>query len=117
MRWLPAVLWMAVIFAVSSLTGSQVPGRFSVAGHLGEYAVLGALLLWAYGPSAASSATSALRAFVIAVLYGAGDEIHQLFVAGRTSDPLDWATDAAGAAAGILLLAAWLTRSRIREPQ
>jgi VanZ family protein len=40
-------------------------------------------------------------------LYGISDEFHQSFVPGRTPDPVDWATDTAGAGvalAGILIV-------------
>jgi VanZ family protein len=33
--------------------------------------------------------------------FGALDEVHQLWIPGRTADPIDWAADAAGSVVGI----------------
>jgi VanZ family protein len=98
-RWLPAVLWAAVIFIGSSFPGSSVPGGFSVYGHLGEYAVLALLVLFAERHR--GFRTSAIIALAAVALYGASDEFHQLFVPLRMSDPVDWLTDIAGALAAI----------------
>jgi hypothetical protein len=44
-------------------------------------------------------------------LYGASDEIHQLFVPGRVADVRDWAFDTSGALVGALLYQyLWLAR-------
>lgn len=94
-RWLPALLWAAVIFIGSSFPGSAVPGGVSVYGHLGEYAVLGWLVLMAERHR--GFRTAALIAIVFAAVYGASDEIHQIFVPMRSADPLDWLADVAGA--------------------
>lgn len=100
-----AVVWMGVIFALSSLPGSAVPGRFGSAGHFALYAVLGALYLLAL-----RRREPAWRSLVLAValasLYGVTDEFHQSFVPGRMPDPVDWLVDTAGAltaATGVLL--------------
>lgn len=49
--------------------------------------------------------TLATVAFAVACasLYGATDEIHQLFVPGRSADPADWLTDTCGALLGSVL--------------
>lgn len=108
--WLAVIAWAAVIFGFSSLHGSQVPGRFSVEGHLSEYAVFGVLLWWAFG-GARGGWKPVVAAIVVASLYGISDEWHQSFVPGRTPDPLDWATDTAAAA--VAVLACWaIARSR-----
>jgi VanZ family protein len=49
----------------------------------------------------------ALAAFAIAVAYGATDEFHQRFVAGRSADLLDLRADAIGAALSVLACWAW----------
>jgi len=97
--WLAAVGWMGVIFGLSSVPGSQIPGRWGPLGHFGEYAILGALLLVALGlPKYAVAAAS------IASAYGVTDELHQLFVPGRHADPVDWLVDTLGAIAGVFVI-------------
>jgi VanZ family protein len=53
-------------------------------------------------------------AALLATLYGAGDEVHQMFTPGRNSDIADALADAVGAAAGGLLMGA-VKRHRTRR--
>jgi VanZ family protein len=99
-RWLPVVVWAAVIFALSSVPdlGTGLGGWDTVLrkiAHAGEYAVLGALLLHATRRSG--------LAFAVGTLYAMSDEIHQSFVTGRHGSPVDVAIDAVGVACGIVL--------------
>jgi VanZ family protein len=114
LRWLPAALWAAVIFAGSSVPGSSIPGGYSVYGHLAEYAVLATLVTLAErrrGPRAA-----VLIALGACALYGATDEFHQAFVPLRTPDPIDWLTDVAGACIGAAVVSATaFVRARLRR--
>lgn len=108
-RFLPALLWAAVIFAGSSVPGTNIPGGYSVYGHLGEYAVLGALVAFACRDRGLWRAVGI--ALLVCALYGASDEFHQAFVPYRTPDPLDWLTDVIGAGIGVGI---WAVASRIR---
>jgi VanZ family protein len=49
----------------------------------------------------------ALVGFVIAAAYGATDEWHQSFVAGRTADIADWYSDSIGSASALVACWAW----------
>ena len=100
-RWLPAVLWAAVIFALSAVpdlgTGLGVWDTVLRKGaHASEYAVLALLLYRALG--------SELPAFLVGFGYAITDELHQAFVRGRHASPFDVSMDAAGLAFGLLLL-------------
>lgn len=97
--WCAVAAWAGVIFWFSTLTGSQVPGRYGSLGHFGEYAILGALLLIAL-----DAPTRLLPAVALASAYGVTDELHQLFVQGRHSDPVDWLVDTVGAFVGAFVL-------------
>jgi VanZ family protein len=111
LRAVPAVLWLGVIFAASSVQGSNIPGGWSVQGHLAEYAVLGALVVYALGRRPVGTRL-ALAALVFCALYGLTDEFHQAFVPGRVPDAFDWAMDAIGSAAGIagaVAIRAWVS--------
>jgi VanZ family protein len=109
--WLPALLWAALIFALSSrptLATPRIAGIDKVA-HFGAYAVLGALLSHA----GIRSGVPAVPLLALGVLYGASDEWHQSFVPGRSPDVADWGADVLGVAAGLLLHRRWL---RTRSP-
>jgi VanZ family protein len=94
------VAWAAVIFALSSIphlgTGLGTWDTILRKGaHVTEYAILGLLLLRAVGRE--------LPALLIGVAYAITDEVHQHFVSGRHSSPIDVAIDSTGVLIGILL--------------
>jgi VanZ family protein len=116
LRWCAVVVWAAVIFAMSSLKGSQVPGRFGDEAHVAEYMLLGALVVFALLANLKVS-PAAWTALALTWVYAASDEWHQSFVPGRVCDPIDWTRDAVGAGIGIaiaLLCVGWLARRRAR---
>ncbi len=94
-------MWAGVIFAMSSIPGSSVPGRGGTLAHFVEYAVFGALLYSAVRLDAPKG-RALLLAVAIASVYALTDEFHQSFVPMRVPDPLDWAVDTIGAAAGAI---------------
>jgi len=111
--WLP-ILWMGVIFVLSSIRSYGVeinlPGADKIA-HFWEYGILGFLWLrsWMKGgwPVVEKGRHSAPRrtywwqiALLVGLIYGISDEIHQLFVPGRDFDLRDWAMDIFSAWAG-----------------
>ncbi len=104
--WLFALLgWAGVIFLLSSFPnppGPRGPEWQSYAAHTVEYAVfafLAARFLAATWP-ASPPLRLALAAWMLAVLYGLSDELHQAFVPGRDASLVDVAFDAFGAAIG-----------------
>jgi len=107
-RWLPVVLWAAVIFAFSSVPdlGTGLGGWDLVLrklAHAVEFAILGGLLLRALHAE--------LPALVAGIAYAASDELHQHFVPGRRGAPLDVLIDSLGVGLGIL---AWRRLARHR---
>ena len=89
--------WSGTLSSIPSLdTGLGVWDTvFRKAGHMTEFAILGALLLRALGRE--------LPAFAAGVAYAVTDEVHQHFVEGRHASALDVALDGVGVAIGILL--------------
>jgi VanZ family protein len=92
------VVWAAVIFTLSSIpslgTGLGVWDTvLRKAGHMTEFAILGALLFRALARE--------LPAFVAGVAYAVTDEIHQRFVEGRHASVIDVALDSVGVALGL----------------
>ena len=115
--WGPAVVYLFVIYYVSSQpqVGWAAPYPDKLL-HVSEYLVLSVLLARALnnGIRRPVSARRLLLAWGLCVAYAVSDEIHQMFVPGRSPDPRDAMADACGAALGLLSLqaaqAAWLRR-------
>jgi VanZ family protein len=132
--WLPALIWMALIFSASSDTNSFAHSSRIIApllhwlfpqmpddtlylivlfvrkcAHLTEYAVF-ALLLWRALRKPVKNDPrpwiwrEARLALLIVALYAASDEFHQSFVPTRTGLVSDVFVDIAGGAAGLLAL-------------
>jgi VanZ family protein len=99
---------MGLIFFLSAQSdpGTDIGTVGSALAHAGEYFLLTVLWAWALAPVLGRRALPA--AAVIALAYATSDEIHQGFVDGRDSDPLDVLVDAAGIAL------AWVLVSRLR---
>jgi VanZ family protein len=101
---------MAAIFFVSGLQIAPLPEKVSdKTGHLTAYAGLAILSLRAVAGGLPSRVAGrvALLALAIAGGYGAFDEIHQMFVPGRSADLFDWYADVSGAVIGIGVCWLW----------
>jgi len=108
--WGPPIAVMALIFAASSTTAPAPAPEFlsDKVLHMAGYAALGFLVLRALADGRLARVTwrLALMAFVLTVLYGVSDELHQAFVPGRTPELMDVVADGAGAVIGICALGA-----------
>lgn len=125
--WLLVAAWAVFIFFMSSNTGSALSdgdGLISLvfqrlkdlqsqmlppsidlvnpAAHFCEYLIFGALWVNAWRTKL-TLPWAVWAAVFCASLYGITDEIHQIFVPGRTADPLDWLVDTCGAALGAFI--------------
>ena len=130
-RWILVGIWTAVIFLFSTgpfggegtsrillplfaaLFPHATPGQLVLihaavrkAAHFLEYLVLSILLYRALRAGQHTRLGAAAIAFVVSGLYAVTDELHQLFVPGRTAAAADCLIDVSGAAAGQGLLAA-----------
>ena len=109
-RWWPVLAWTAIIFAASSVPGSNFENvRFDVpdkAVHALEYAVLGFL---AFRRARVKGGTSAGKALGVALLIGIGvgflDENYQRMIPLRETSAYDWLADGLGTVAGAGLAA------------
>lgn len=105
-RWLPPLLWAALILILTSIPGTSLPvlpfQYFDKVVHLAIYGVLGWLTARAWTSGSRVSA-AALVAIVLVSCFGALDEWHQQFIPQRSMELLDWAADTTGAAIGAFL--------------
>ena len=113
LRWLPAVLLMAIIFLASNTPGSSIPNFGTLdavlkkAGHVSIYCLL-AIAYW-YGLRFERSRW--WMALLLAFLYAVTDEFHQAFIPGRHSSWVDVTVfDGSGATLGLLLSALWMKK-------
>jgi len=106
--WLPAALFMGVIFYSSSLP-DPAPALTRVILdkilHMSGYALLGILYCVALRGEGLNLTRTIIVAIFLASLYGASDEWHQSFTPRRTADVKDWFADTAGGAAGAIAFA------------
>ena len=107
-RWLPPLVLMAIIFALSAQPDlSSGLGTIDLIGrkivHALEYALL-CFLLWRALRPTLPRVRAVLVAFAIAVAYACTDELHQTFVDGRHGSPVDVGIDTVGAAAAALAI-------------
>jgi len=107
--WGPVVLYLGLIFLLSSLSHPLGPiqlGHFDKLAHFSEYAVLGALLARALAGTLHRGWPwywFAILAAMLAAFYGLTDEFHQRFTPGRDPSLWDATADALGALTGALL--------------
>ena len=140
--WVPALTWMLVIFAASTdMMSAEHTSRFIApflrwltpdvsvatiatvqlfvrkAAHLTEYAILGALLVRAFGSRDVRPAWGyAVVAWLLAVAWAGLDEFHQSFVSSRTGSPIDVMIDATGALIGLSIYWCFARKRREQAP-
>ena len=128
LAWLWPALWMILIFSLShqpagvsggisseivrrvfESVSSFVPGEFETlhtlfrkSAHFFSYLVLGLLLVRAFRASGTGLKRALWWAFAFSAFYAATDEVHQLFIPGRSGEARDVLIDSAGAAAGLM---------------
>jgi len=111
--WLPAIIWMALIFYLSAQSrplGKTPSPALSYVAHFCEYAVLAFLLSWAHlsqGSWKGKLRVGLAISFILSVIFAASDEYHQSFVSGRTASWLDFGIDAAGSAFAVAVIDRW----------
>jgi VanZ family protein len=128
--WLSVLLWMSLIFYLSHQPAAEstelsagvmqlLLASFEVmipfiqinidslhflirkGAHFTAYFILGILLIHALRTSGTAGMKAALMALLLSVLYAVTDEIHQLFIPGRSGEVRDVLIDSVGAAVGI----------------
>ncbi len=107
--WLPVLLYMAVIFGLSSISRPPAtPGGSDKVLHALSYGVLGYLFARALtGGRSEVTSRVVLLTICFGALYGASDELHQYFNPPRAVEAADLLADTIGAGLGAGALHAW----------
>jgi VanZ family protein len=117
LRWLPAVVMMAIIFLLSSLPSDRIPYYGAVdtfvkkGGHAIGYGLLGLSYFYAL-PKRLSKFYRVITALMMAILFALSDEYHQSFVQGRSSSLGDVLIDGIGAVIALVLGTSYSSNSR-----
>ena len=104
--WVPAIVYTALIFGVSSISGVSPPvpcfKLFDKVAHVVEFSGLALFLMVAFRGSLPDVRRAMTPFFVIAVGLAVGvlDELYQFSVPGRAVEFLDWVGDAVGVLIG-----------------
>ena len=115
---LPAFVWSIAIFGLSAIPGISslhIPLRADKFIHGAIYFIL-CLLVWraffyqSRCPFLRRWAIGA--AFLYTIAYGILDEFHQVYVPGRTPDPMDVVADGTGALLCVFFLLGWRWRRK-----
>jgi VanZ family protein len=119
LRILPLILYVLLIFFVSSRSGITPPGPDFIMkdklAHVAEYSILGLLLFLNIGWAVSRSrVVTFLFLFAVGVSIAALDELLQSYIPGRHMSIFDWLADAVGIAAGVGL-GVLIGRSRKRK--
>ncbi len=113
LRWLAVVGQAALIFVLSAQSDLRLAPEPALdfalhkAGHLAVYGVLAWLLARALEVPGRTARVVMVASLLLSIAYGATDELHQAFVRGRGSSPVDVAIDGVGALAGLAVYAVW----------
>lgn len=105
--YIPLGLYWVLIFILTSIPGKHIPKLFGVSDkikHFGAYFGLAFLLtfaLYLQKKYKSISKHSYIFAFLFVTFYGLFDEIHQIFIPGRSFDWWDLVADSIGSIVGI----------------
>jgi len=105
------IAWLLIIFIQSNFPAIELPKVEVISAdkviHMGVFALLTALCyisLIHIEKQNMFSAKPLMWSFIICVLYGASDEIHQYFVPNRSAEAGDWIADVLGVIIAVLLI-------------
>jgi len=103
--WFLAAAWAVIIFVLSSIPGQSMPRveilRYDKVVHAIVYSVLGGLFFLALRQTSSLTVGRLIvLAAAFAFIYGVTDEVHQLFVPGRSAEVYDALADGIGGMLG-----------------
>lgn len=117
-HYFPALIWAILILTVSSIPHlPPLTDKIKIGdkiAHFLEYFVFGALVARMLRQMNKSTLQILLLTSITGAIYGILDELHQLFIPGRTTDPLDITADTLGAILASLIYIWWQSRRDAR---
>ena len=122
LRYVSAILIMAVLFHMSSKPGTDLPSLFYGSDkilHTIAYAALGCSFSFWFKPALWKKfpIRIALVVFLLTVLYGVSDEFHQSFTPGRFVSGYDLIADGIGAILAIVAYRYYLKVVFFKSPK
>lgn len=143
MLWIPVVLWMILIFYLSHQPSSSskelssgvmmlvintlnkaIPVELDLdifhqfvrkSAHFFAYFILGVLILRALKNYRVNDMKKIGFALILCIVYASSDEIHQLFIPGRSGEVRDVIIDSTGALTGLFIY--WLFVKLLKKRQ
>jgi VanZ family protein len=117
--YIPLIIYWLILFIATSLPVERLPsiGFTDKINHFIAYFVLAVLVnltLIYQRKSRLLFEKAPISTIVICMVYGAFDEIHQMFVPGRFAETLDWVADVLGTLTAVLLIYFLINRFRYR---
>lgn len=117
---IPLIVYWLILFVLTSLPSSSAItiGISDKIEHFGAYGLLSAVLymnLFFQKKFELLKKYPATFSVLIASIYGMLDEVHQLFIPGRSAEFLDWSADFLGSLLAILIVKVILERLRQLE--
>lgn len=106
--YLPLGVYWIILFIATSLPTEYIPsvGVSDKFNHFFAYMGLSVLLYFSFNLQNKFEIMNkypAALTVIIAAIYGAFDELHQMLIPGRSAELLDWVADFVGAVAGVLI--------------
>jgi VanZ family protein len=119
---LPLIIYWIILFVLTSLpTGMAITTDISdKINHFGAYGLLSVLLylnLYFQDRIKLFNRYPATFTLLIASIYGMLDEIHQMYVPGRSAEFLDWLADFSGSLMAVLITGYLIKRFREFETE
>lgn len=121
--YVPLGIYWIALFIATTLPTNKVPELFNNQDkleHFLAYAVLAVLLTFALNIQNKFKVllkNAYLFSVLVIVVYGSIDELHQLFVPGRSCEFYDWCADFIGGIIGIYLVYLFLKKNLIVETE
>ncbi len=120
--YLPLGIYWFILFIATTLPGKDLPktGVSDKIEHFTAYFILSLLLNLTYAVQDKYQwlkRNFAIGALLTVAIYAGLDELHQLFIPGRSCDILDWSADMTGAILATLIFLIFLKKIFIRPSE